>query len=485
MVVSGRPLQRGFAGALVAGDPVRVAVSDGRIAEVDRSTRSDVRADVGGPDAVLAPALSDSHVHLLAAASARTGLDLAVDPPRSVETLLARIRARARGAADGAWLIARGYDEFHLGGARPPTAAQLDEAAPGRLVRIRHATLHASLLSTAAMARLPSSLREAAEADQGLLVGHEETLSRLCGERDEEGVGQALRELGEEFVAAGVACVEDITASNDAGRVRTLARAVEHGWLPQRLRVWLRDADEAPAARAAAGDRAEIAGVKLLARDAEEPAAPDFRAAVARARAAGLPVAVHAVEPDVIDAALDALRDAPARSGSRGAPDRLEHCSLCPPHLVERLAASRVAVVTQPGFLVARGPKYRREVEEPLWPWLYPVRSWLRAGILVAAGSDAPVIPTDPRLGFAGATTRRSSDGTVFGDREVVTEADALELCTGAAGRVRGDADAGGGWLRPGARADFALLAAGVHGLRDWRAATTIIGGRVHHGSAS
>ena len=479
LVVAGRPLLRSCGGALTLGEPVRVCTEAGRIASVADWAR-DGHEDLGHPDAVLAPALSDSHAHLVAAASARTALDLAQDAPRDVATLLSRLREYTVTRPPGEWVRVRGYDEHALREHRHPTAGELDEAVPQNPVRLRHATLHGSLLN--GLGRRRAGLPAAAGSDApALVVGHEEALGLLRGDRDAASLRLPLAELGAELAAAGIASIDDITASNDADRVRLLADAVEQRWLPQRVRVWLRDAGEEIAARDVAAGRVEIAGVKLLPTTEDATRTGAFHAAICRARAAGLAIAIHAVEPDVIGGALDALAAAPPRrlGGSR-APDRLEHCSLCPPHLVERLATAGVAVVTQPGFLVARGRKYEREVEEPLWPWLYPLRSLRDAGVLVAGSSDAPVISPDPRLGFVGATTRRSAEGVSFGEDEVVSEAVALEMCTSAAARVRGDADADLPWLRAGSAADLVVLETDPvkDGLASWRAAETVIGGR-------
>lgn len=471
-VVSGHPLARTDTGALDVGAPVRIEIDGDRILRVDA-------ASDGGATGILAPALSDSHIHLFAAATAKTRLDLSADPPLTIEALLARVRAHAGTRGPGSWLRVRGHDESRLAERRQPTAVELDIASAGRPVRMRHATLHASVLSSSALERLPEALRRLGRDGDGLIVGHEEELSRECGPQDDEELTRGLAELGAELLADGIACVDDTTATNDATRVARLAAAVRDGSIPQRVRVWLRDADELTSAREAAQGDLEIAGVKLLPTRVEEARERDFQEAVARARRRGLAIAIHAVDPDVIDAALDALLEAPPRAEPGVGPDRLEHCSLCPPLLAERIAAARVAVVTQPGFLVSRGAKYRREVEEPLWPWLYPIRTLRAAGALVAGSSDAPVIRPDPRLGFRGATTRSGVDGTVFGAGEALPDADALDLYTTSAARLRGEGDE---WLRAGARADLVLLGSGTPDLEVWRPRKTIVGGELHEG---
>jgi len=451
---------------------------------------------LGSPEQILAPGLSDAHVHLVAAAAARAGLDLSTDPPASAGALLARLREHAASLPGETWLRASGYDETFLAERRHPTREELDRAATGRAVRLRHATRHASVLSTAALARAESALgplsadvapRDESGRPSGLVIGMEDELTAVFPALERGALESALAAVARELLARGVVCLDEITASNDAARVALLADQVEAGRLPQRVRAWVRDAEEAEPARRAARGLVEIAGVKLLPRSTEDVRAKEFRDRVCAARRRGLPLAVHAVEPDVTDAVLDVLASAPPRGPGAGAgvgPDRIEHASLCPPHLARRLAAARVAVVTQPAFLVSRGAKYEREIEEPLWPWLYPIRSLREAGVLVAAGSDAPVAPIDPRVGFAGATTRRSATGTLLGGEERLAPWEALDLFTSAAARVRGEET--GDWLVPGRRADLALLASDPceEGLASWSAVHTVIGGRPFAGES-
>lgn len=467
--VVGRPLAADATGALRADEPVLLRLAHGRVASrtplaalPERATPSDA---LGDPDALLLPALSDAHVHLVACAAEREAEDLAVPRPRSIAELLARLASAAPRAPQGGWLRAAGYDEAWLAERRHPTLAELDEAVPHAALRARHATRHASLLNSEARARVERALgplgdahapRDPSGAPSGVVYGLEVEITRVVGPLDEAAIARGLAAVGRTLAGHGVAHLDEVTASNDASRVALLARAVGEGALPQRVRVYVGDADEVAPARRAASDRIEVTGVKLLARSAEEVHAAPFRAAIARARRAGVPLAVHAVEPDVVAAVLDALAEAPARTGAGGLPDRIEHASLCPPDLAARLAAARVAVVTQPAFLLARGDKYQNEVEPPLWPWLYPLATLRAAGVLVAGGSDAPVVPLDPRLGLDGAVARRTRAGALLAPEERLAPAAALELFTTAAGRLRGDAAPAG--PTPGAPADLLIV---------------------------
>lgn len=455
--VVGRPLVLAD-GRLVPAAPCRLRLAAGRIVAreplIDLAPAHDAAAPgdaatLGDAGALLLPAFADPHLHLLACAADRAGLDLADDPPASIARLLDRLRAAAHTLPPGGWLRASGYDEAWLAERRHPSRAELDGAVPRHPLRLRHATRHATLLNSAGWARIEQAIglpsadvapRAADGRPAGVVFGLEPEITRMVGPVDPGALARGLRAVGTQLARLGVVHVDEVTASNDAARVARLAQAVVAGDLPQQVRAFVRDPEDvAPARRAAAG-HVPIAGVKLLARSTDEVHSAGFLDRLHRARRLGLPVAVHAVEPDVVVAVLDALASSPARSGDDATPDRLEHASLCPPEVVRRIARARVAVVTQPAFVAWRGDKYLREVEEPLHDWLYPLRDLRAAGVLVAAGSDAPVVPFDPRLGLDGAVRRTTRSAHQVAARQALGEAEALELVTSAAARLRGEA---------------------------------------------
>jgi len=448
--VVGRPLVRDGARLVPAG-PCRLRLAGGRITArvpLDAGTAPRDGLVLGDEHALLLPAFADPHIHLFACAADRAGLHLGDALPSTLPELLGRLRAAAAGLPPGTWLRVSGYDEAWLAEGRHPTRVELDEALPEHPVRLRHATRHATLLNSAGWARVERALgppaaerapRDAAGRPLGPVFGLEPEITRVVGPVDRAALARGLRAVGSALARAGVVHVDDPTASNDAARVARLAEAVEARELPLQVRAFIADPDDVEPARRAAAGRVVIAGVKLLARSSDEVRAPDFADRLRRARLRGLPVAVHAVEADVVVEVLDALAAAPVRAGADEVPDRLEHASLCPPEVVRRIADAGVAVVTQPAFVAWRGDKYRREVEEPLQDWLYPLRDLRAAGVIVAAGSDAPVVPFEPLVGIDGALRRTTRDGRVLGACQALDEPDALEIFTSAPARLRGE----------------------------------------------
>ena len=177
---------------------------------------------------------------------------------------------------------------------------------------------------------------------------------------------------------------------------------------------------------------------------------------VVRAHAVGFPVAIHAVEAEAVEAAAQAIA---AARRLRPIPfvDRIEHCSECPPDVLQQVRRAGVAVSTQPAFVHHRGDKYLAEVAPEVQPWLYAMRSLLDAGVPTAAGSDAPVVDPNPMVGVGAAVTRASRNGRLVAPGQAVTPIEALSAYTLWAARASGLGRVTGS-IEVGKLADFALL---------------------------
>jgi predicted amidohydrolase YtcJ len=233
-----------------------------------------------------------------------------------------------------------------------------------------------------------------------------------------------------EAASLGVTGFTDATPDRDQADVAEFAAMSAAGSLPQRLVVMGPSGLSNPAA-----GRVTIGPVKVILDDATLPDVGEFARVVVGAHGQGRSVAVHCVSAEQLVVTVAALEEAGSASG-----DRIEHAGVVPPGYAERIARLDVAVVTQPGFIAARGDDYRRDVEPTEQSWLYPCASLIRAGVNVAAGTDAPFGPDDPWRCVAAATTRRTSSGRVLGHDERVSASRALRLFLAAPedlGRIR------------------------------------------------
>jgi predicted amidohydrolase YtcJ len=342
------------------------------------------------------------------------------------------------------WIRAFGYDEALVPERRHLTAEELDEAAPSHPVVLRHRTGHAAMINTRA-ARELKGLRP------GDLLAPErlpDRLTPLAPTDFERSMGVCSSALA----AAGVVAVADATAANDLSRLEALSRLVRSGAILQDVIVMpgIEHLGELVQAGGRFGKRLDdlrLGHAKIIPRDDDAW----LGARVTEARRVDWPVAVHALDPAELDAALRALDPPPATAP---AADRLEHVGLCLPNQLGKVRLAGVDVVTNPGFLISRAAKYEHELTPLEQDWLYPVRSLVRQGVRVAAASDAPVTDSSP-LDSAQAAIRRGTDTRQFAPAEAVGPGAALGMVTDQAAHVM---DGSPGRLLVGAPADFVVL---------------------------
>jgi predicted amidohydrolase YtcJ len=389
---------------------------------------------------VVAPGFVDPHLHLLAMAAARLSVDLG--GTRSVAEIERRLRAASLELAPGEWLRGSGYSLHELADPELLDRTALDRAVPVAAAVIHERSGHQAVCNTAALRLL------GLDEPSGRIANGERRLGGvppLAPERLEAAVAESSRELA----AAGVTAVTDATHTNGPAELELLGGLVERGAIRQRLTAMVA-VDELEAASAAGWAYGRerhgvVAGhAKAI---AEDLGREGLREAVAESHRRGFPVAVHVLDVEPLEDALDAIE---AAGPGPGPGDRIEHFSLSLPAQVERAAALGVTVVTQPGFLAARGGKYRAELSPPEQELLYRVGSLLAAGARVAASSDAPVTSPRPLATMAAAVGR----GGLGSPGEAVSPAVALELVTS---RAAAAGPGGGGDPAPG-RSDLAVL---------------------------
>jgi len=213
---------------------------------------------------------------------------------------------------------------------------------------------------------------------------------------------------------------------------------------------------------------------------------PDvFRTFVRSAADAGIATVVHAIGDAAVTLAFDVLADAAVRV--RALPHRVEHVQCCPPDRLDVPGAARIVCSMQPAHLVTDWRAADRH-----WGargrWTYAFGSLLARGATLAFGSDAPVEPVDPRLGFLAATERVDVTGAPAGGwyaEERISPLDVLH------GYTTGPAVAAGlpgviGTIAPGAFGDLAIWERDPLEVRgeEWlglRCLATVVGGEVVH----
>jgi predicted amidohydrolase YtcJ len=486
LVLSGARLlgRDGAVDVVVTGGVVReVRPAGGPVADGEAPLE---RVDAGGRWVM--PALWDHHVHLTQWASLRRRLDLF--EARSAAEAVAMVRERL--AQDpppaGEPLFGRRFraalwpDE--------PTAAMLDEVAGDVPVVLASVDLHSGWLSTAGLRWFG-----AAGHPTGLLR-EEEWLGRL-GKADvaPDAVLDAwVREAARAAAARGVVGVVDFELSDNVAAWR---RRVADGFDLLRVRagVWEEHLGAVVGAGLRTGD--PVAGtvtqgpLKVITDGAlntrtawcHDPYPDGGHGVVnvpperlvplmARAHAAGLECAVHAIG----DAANTMVLDAFAATGARGS---VEHAQLLRREDVPRFGALGLAASVQPEHAMDD-----RDVLDRVWSdrgdRAYLFRSLHDAGARLLFGSDAPVAALDPWAAVAAAVTRSRDGREPWRPEEALDPVVALEASTDGRGIVPAVS----------APADLvlldddplALLAAGEGDrVRGIGVAATLLGGRFTH----
>ncbi len=444
---------RPHAEAVLERDGVIAAVGD--LAAVSAHAADAERVDCGG--GLLVPGFVDAHCHLLAAAAAARSIDCSPAAVRSIRDIQTRLREAAGRAPAGAWLRGAGYDESQLDECRHPTRRDLDEAVSHLPVRLLHRSRHAVVLNTRAMRLAGITIttpeppggyierfRESGEPT-GLLLEMNDVVDRVVPPLPHGELAAAVEEVSRRFLASGVTAICDATHTNGVREWELFARLQAEGRLP--LRVALMEGIEhlgkMPSQSLGGVRRGHVKIMLSELGGALHPDEDELARMVKEVHARGRDAAIHAVEERAVAAAIDAIEAAQLAHPRSDHRHRIEHAALLPPGASERIARLGVTVVTQPSFVYHHGDRYLRDVPREKHDRLYPIGGLRRAGVRVAASSDAPVAPVDAIAGIRAAIDRRTVSGATLGAVQAVSIEQALAMWTREAAHATGEASSG------------------------------------------
>ncbi len=450
------------------------------------------------------PGFNDAHCHIFAFIRKLGSIDLSPLAVSSIADIKAAVLKRARSIPAGNWVTGTDYNEFYLAEKRHPNRRDLDEAAPEHPLVLAHRSLHACVLNSLALS-MAGITRETPEPPgavidreldsgepSGLLFEmvsyiRQQVLPPLSDEELAEGMALANRH----YLSMGITSLQEASANNDYSRWQTLQRFKDSSELKSRVSMMsgfdaLPQFQERGLAFGSGDEQLRLGGVKIILTETRgrlQPPQEELNQQALESHRAGFQLAIHCVEPGTVAAAITALEYIAGKSSVAGRRHRLEHCSECPPQLLERLKKLEAMVVTQPPFLYYSGERYLATIPTERQRWLYRIKSFLDSGLTVAGSSDAPVAPDNPLMGIYAAVTRRAESGQELLPQEAISPQQALAMYTTNAAYASFEEDIKGA-IAPGKLADMAVLSddplkSPPELIKDIRVEMTIIDGRV------
>ncbi len=517
-----RGLSAGFAEAVAlrGGEVLTV----GTLAEVEAAAPGARRLDLGGRVAI--PAFNEAHMHLLPYGLGLSQVNLRAEEVRTLDEALSRLRAAARAAPKGAWVLGRGYDHGELDVGRHPTAEELDAASPDNPVFIVRTCGHMGVANSAAM-RLAGVGHNTPDPEGGVIERRGGRLTGLFQERamrlvrdiipppSEAEMVDAIERAGRHLASLGFASATDMNVGMVAGMAEVGAYRAAHaqGRIVQRMWNVLAGNPEGIAQACweqgmrpnEGDDMLRWGAVKVFADGSAGGLTAAFfdpylesagggtgvftfpeekiHALLRLYHEQGWQLDIHAIGDAAIEQVLSGMEAADSAAHSfAGRRHRIEHCGFVTPGQRRRMLARGILPVPQPVFMYEFGDLYIRNLGPERSMHAYPMRTWLEEGHHPAASSDCPVSTVDPFVNLYTMLTRRTARGTVMGAEEALTAEEAVH-CQTWCGAYTQFAETRRGTIEPGMQADIAVLSRDIFActpeevLRDTRCDLTLRGG--------
>lgn len=469
----------------VPGQPSRnaLALLNGRIAFIGGN--ADVLA-LAGPETqkvdlqgkTVVPGFCDAHLHfVMFGLGLASTVDLA--DVQTIDELLGTLSAH-RDRTPFEWILGRGFDQSKLRENRFPTREDLDRVSTTRPMFIVRICGHAAVANTAAIALLSVAERSAGDPESGLYTEGDikPFRERMPPTSDAEMEAAVLRaseialRSGITSVGTLIDTVDQIGAyqrlqRRDALQLRVtmmppysaVAALHEHGIATGFGNEWLKFGGAKFFSDGSLGARTALMA-EPYADDPENPhnlgiriyQPNDLKRKAADAQEKGFQLVIHAIGDQANRETLDAIEHAVGPDGDNTYHrHRIEHTSILPPDLLQRMADRKILAVIQPQFVQSDtwsgervGPERMRGV--------YPFRTMRDAGIPLALSSDCPVEKLDAFACLDAAVNRAS-----WSADQCLTVEEALHDYTyGSAYAVHREKEVG--TLEVGKFADFVVL---------------------------
>ncbi|WP_372993455.1 amidohydrolase [Sulfitobacter sp.] len=185
----------------------------------------------------------------------------------------------------------------------------------------------------------------------------------------------------------------------------------------------------------------------------------DFIAAATEIDKRGMQIAIHAIGDAAVRLALDGYEAAANANGPRDRRHRIEHVEMLQPDDLGRFAELGVVASMQPPHAPVREDDTTVGIGPDRAGMAYAWRTIADTGAMVAFSSDWPIVPISPLAGIQAAMTRKNWAEGLRDQRLELQDVLAAYTRNGA---YVGYAEDLTGMIRPGMKADLALLSGDI-----------------------
>lgn len=447
------------------------------------------------------PGFIDSHIHVGMFGLLDHGIiNVAYPKVHSIADIQRLIREDAAKKKPGEWIKLNGYDHNKLEEKRHPTKEELDAAAPDNPVQLTRCCAHMGVYNTLAL-KVASVERADQFAPDEVVLNPDGTLHGLLKETAHMSTSTKVEYAHEELVEGYVNASETllslgVTSAHDTGAWGAIStRAMQDACLSGAVKVRINmmvfdmfgkesgiryiDSFLATGIHSGCGnEHFRIGPIKLMLDGSSSgPSAAvidgyshapedhgiqvwtqeETDEAIQKAHKAGFQITAHAVGDLAVTMIVNAVEKALKAYPREGHRHRIEHCGLTNPDLIARIARLGMVPVSNPAFITINGTDYNRYYGERV-QGMFPLKSYLEAGVTTAIGSDAPITYPDPMNSLYGALNRKDrKTGDLTGENQRVTVLDVVRMFT-YNGAYASFEEGIKGSLEPGKLADVVIL---------------------------
>jgi len=480
-----------------------VAVADGKIIAV--GSNATVKATAGpGTHHVelngrsLTPGFIDAHQHFTGVGDMFYSIDCKSAGMDSISAIVDQVRVYAETQPAGTWIRGRGYDHSKLVENRHPNRHDLDAVSPDHPVLLTRTCGHIVAFNTKAAELAGLSLqtddpnggrfdRDPDGKVSGVAYERATGFFRDASAPDREEIRKYLTAANQAVLASGITSVHD--AGGLLGPPIDIATdLLNEGVIQVRLYAFATVSSfDHPLVKLLDGtglrtgfgnDRLRIGAFKVMTDGSSSGPTASTRAPyhvdpddsgilyweqdeldelLGRAHRAGWQCTVHALGDRAIEQTLNAMERAQIEDPREGLRHRIDHCGIAPPDLQQRVLEQRIVPVMQPAFFWEFGDGYINNYGRDRADVMFPVKSIIDGGGIVAGSSDSPVTDYRPLFGVEQALTRATMGGNVCGPDERVDLNTAIRMHT-INGAYAEFADDRKGSIEVGKYADLTVL---------------------------